>query len=95
MAKRYCGEIVLTIDLTDQDIYKVRYTSHRKLLHTEEIHPPKFFAYSLDSSNAFDKIAHAAMSFAPDHVQGQGEYSDSPHWHIRRYKCDTRSRGSR
>jgi hypothetical protein len=102
MTRRYCGEVTLTIELGEptftrpNDWYRVKYSAHRRKLGKPVIvNAPVALTYALDSSEAFDHVARAAMSFAPDFVQEQGEYSDDTHWLIRRYKCDSRSRGSR
>ena len=69
MAKRYCGQLSLYIDI-DEDSYFVRISSPRPKGVARIVKVivgfPKMLRVAVDSSEAIDGAAHAALSFAQD-----------------------------
>jgi len=66
--RRFSGALVVTIALTDDDAYRCRVAdpSDPSVTWTGTIDPPAFLTRALDSSEAFDDAARAALAFCAD-----------------------------
>jgi len=64
MARRFCGNVRLYIEYNDLDCqYKVRLVTNEGR-HTVYVREPAYLEHAVDSYNAFDDVARAAISFA-------------------------------
>ena len=86
---RYCGQYRIDLELTD-DGYDALVFLNRRLLYTCALGIPE--GISVDSPEAFDSAAHAAMSFFANESAFFDEDLTEPTltgWHIRRPKPET------
>lgn len=83
--KRRCGTVLIMIVLTAMDEYTVTLSDGDDEVGLV-IHPPVVLTVSLDSEEAIDRVARAAMSFAVDQNPGsfQGADQDGSGWLISR-----------
>lgn len=95
MAKRYCGRYVVNVVFVDKyaeyacTIYHDVYSGKKHGHHLIYVHPPASSRIAVDSPQAYDDAAHAALSFAtsPDqwNMESELDYTDSG-FRIRRKK---------
>jgi hypothetical protein len=71
MAKRYIGSATITITYHDDDSYKGTVSANGTVWKFDDLHAPHIgFNFASDSSEAYDRMACAAVSFAA-HYDGE------------------------
>jgi len=67
MVARYCGKVKIALTITsDNERYQCTLTARGKRLGSVVVGLPMHLEHSIDSPIAYDKAAHAALSFAMD-----------------------------
>jgi len=67
MATRYCGKVKIALTITnDGEGYNCVLTARGKRLGSVRVNLPPHLSHSIDAPIAYDKAAHAALSFATD-----------------------------
>ena len=90
MAKRYSGDVVVSVTWSDsRDAYKATVSAHGEKW-SGWVGAPRAMRIAVDSPQAYDDAAHAAISFACDEEPGfcdvAGTNADCSGWEILRAK---------
>lgn len=75
MARRYCGSIAIDVVYADYEVYRVRVLGRSFNVGA----PASGFGAGIgyDSSEAYDQVARAAVSFSEDESESEGEWGDA------------------
>lgn len=80
---RYCGRVKILVLYTENEQYRCTFVVNGRRVGTEVVKAPASATYAVDSPQAYDDVAHAALSFAVE--EGTIDESD----------CDFNDRGFR
>jgi hypothetical protein len=87
MAKRYSGDLQINVIWDDRGFYRTSVSQDGKSLWSGTVGPVES-GIGKDSSQAYDEVASAALSFADDEVSGIGDDAEAKEdlsgWLIRR-----------
>lgn len=79
MAKRYSGDLQISLVYNDRNFYRASVSHNGRVLWKGNVSPaPAGFGPGIayDSPRAFDAIASSALAFADDEVSGIGDHAD-------------------
>lgn len=87
---RYSGDLTITLTYRERSSDYRATISYKGVRHVVYVGEPRYLQHAVDSPEAFDETAHAAISFASEEDNEIGERAasnrDGSGWHIGRSK---------
>lgn len=88
MAKRYSGDLQITVVYDDRGHYRASVSRGGVKLWRGAVRPPRSLTYAVDSEHGYDEAARAALAFADHDRSGIGDHAemDDAGYKVRRVK---------